>query len=269
MIYINENIKKLNKFNRHNTYVVADFDCTLTNHASASWKLLAESSLVDEMSKEKLKELYAKYKPIENNETLAKAQKEEPMLEWWNNNMDVLCAMEDPISEKAFYNIDMKDMRLRKDTYQLLRMLCDYQLPLIIISGGISNLIKMVLHREKAMLSNISVLSNEFLFENGYLVGMNENVIHSQNKDKVDLPRHIKEQVEQRENVILLGDQISDIDMAYLSQAKESLKIGILEDISKLDKYKKHFDIVISGQEESDPSYTGINKILSKTIFKR
>lgn len=87
---------------------------------------------------------------------------------------------------------------------------------------------------------------NFIKFENGIAVGVSENVIHSLNKNEVSIPNYIQKEIEDRENIILLGDSISDIKMVKEKDKLNALKIGFLDDNidEKLKDFKEAFDVV-------------------------
>ena len=66
MIYINTNkINKLN-INKDNTYIVMDFDKTITSYDSLdSWDAVANPKFVKEGIRSDMNRLYNKYRPIE------------------------------------------------------------------------------------------------------------------------------------------------------------------------------------------------------------
>ena len=64
-----------------------------------------------------------------------------------------------------------------------------------------------------------------------------------------------------RENVILLGDQTSDLLMVDENEHEEVLKIGILTDQNNLENFSTVFDIVL---EESEDYVDLKNELIGK-----
>lgn len=97
----------------------------------------------------------------------------------------------------------------------------------------------------------------------GFLVGVGKNIIHSLNKNEVSLPKDILKNLEGRKNVILLGDQISDLKMCDKSKHDMVYSICFLTDESanNLEKIKENFDIVC---EFNDDYYNLKNEIFLK-----
>ena len=74
MIY--KNNKKNFKFNKNNTYVVIDFDKTITSYESTdSWAASANPSIVDSRLMKEMDKLYEKYRPIEIDYRISKEEK--------------------------------------------------------------------------------------------------------------------------------------------------------------------------------------------------
>lgn len=76
----------------------------------------------------------------------------------------------------------------------------------------------------------------------------------------MSLPNAILEKVKNRENVILLGDQVSDLNMVDRNNHKLVISIGFLTDDTFKDIMTSNFDIVC---EESD-NYDDVKKLLFK-----
>jgi len=248
MIYTNAKAKELmNKINVNNVHVVADFDKTLTSSSSkASWSILSESGLLPEEYTIDRDALYAYYKPIENDASLGEELRQREISIWYQKHIALFqkYKLKEEIVEKAA--ADMKTMKLREGVQKFLKFLCDFNVPLVIISAGVGNFIEANLKKNECCFNNIYISSNIIEFKEGVAVGIKGSVIHGLNKGEVSLPDDIKERLEQREYIILLGDQLDDIQMVDENKRKDAVCIGFIADgnESSIEEYKKHFDIV-------------------------
>jgi len=100
----------------------------------------------------------------------------------------------------------------------------------------------------------------------GNFVGVREPIIHSFNKDE-EMIKHfpeIKKQVKGRHNIILLGDGLGDVGMASKVNYKRIIKVGFLnqEDPDRLNAFKKHYDVIISG----DSSFDYVNGLMKEIV---
>ena len=124
---------------------------------------------------------------------------------------------------------------------------------------------------------NVQLLSNTFITEDRLnentgsiektVIGYDPRLMHSLNKNEfvnVLCKNQIKGRM--RDNVILIGDLLSDHEMLTPSNHKNIINIAYLNDMKKngnlLDKYMDAYDIVICG----DGPMTPVNDIL-KEIF--
>ena len=86
------------------------------------------------------------------------------------------------------------------------------------------------------------------------------------NKDETILKEipHVYEKIQDRKNVILIGDSLEDLGMITGFSYDNLLSIGFLnyETEKNLEVYKEEFDIVIT----NDGSFAPINKILGEII---
>lgn len=248
MINYNKNVKdKLKGWNKDNIHILTDFDRTLTvGKSESSWGILSAEGFLGEEYKAERQKLYEKYRPIEIDETLEFEEKNKLMIEWWNKHISLLIKYdlrEETIIE-ATKNI--KVMKFRDGAVDLLGKLYEMNIPVIIMSAGIGNFIEEFLKNHGCYFSNIYIISNFIKFEDGKAVGISDEIIHSLNKREDLLPDIILDKIKDRPNVILLGDQISDITMISEDKREQALKIGFCEE--KVDEnikyFNKEFDVV-------------------------
>ena len=104
-------------------------------------------------------------------------------------------------------------------------------------------------------LDNVCVISNKYLWDkNGNASERVQPYIHTFTKSGVSIIGHgdIYSRVSSRKNIILLGDSLGDCHMADGLEYNNILKIGFLNsDVeTKLETYKKHFDVVITNDSD-------------------
>ena len=68
------------------------------------------------------------------------------------------------------------------------------------------------------------------------------------NKEYERIPKNIREKLEQKNKLILLGDLVEDIKMINKENLKNTLTIGFLDENieQNLEKYNNNFDIVLT-----------------------
>lgn len=247
-MYIKENIKShLPIKNLSNIYVVADFDRTITKGTSqTSWSILANSPYVPKEYIKDRQNLYNHYRPIELDETMELSKKTLLMKEWFQKHIELFVKYK--INKEIFKNAvnDTKIMEFRSGAKEFIEFLYKNDIPLIIISAGIGNFIEIFLESNNCYYNNVFVMSNKIIFKDNIAVGVENNIIHSLNKNEVALPKNIQDKLSHRNNVILLGDQISDLKMVDKSKHDVVYTTCLLADEEKdnISKIKENFDIV-------------------------
>ena len=244
-------------------HIITDFDGTLTK---ANYNGAKRPSIISVLrSKEfnylgdeyqiKAHELFDKYHPIEVDESLSIEFRKQKMDEWWKAHLDLLIK-----SKLQFEHIEKVAnsgiIELKNNCKELLHFTNINNIPVIIMSAnGIGDTISIYLNYNECLLQNIYYITNHFKFnENGFAVEYFLPMIHSLNKDETvvrDFPE-IFEKINNRKNVILIGDGIGDPGMSDGFDYKNIIKIGFLNsDLEeKLEYYKKIYDVVIIGDED-------------------
>lgn len=250
-MYINK--KKINKFkNLNNLYVVADFDRTITDgNSNTSLAVLANSNIAPKEYIEERNKLYNYYRPIEIDPNIPFDEKYTLMEEWFKKHFELLVRYKTKESDYRDILIDSNLMYFRSGAKEFIEFLHKNNIPLIIISAGIGNIIENFLKINNCLYDNIHIISNKIIFNDGIATGVDNKIIHSLNKNETSLTQDILNKINNRKDVILLGDQIGDLLMVDKNTDKELLTIGFLADDTKdnLDIMNNSFDIVCNTNE--------------------
>ena len=235
--------------NKNKLYIIADFDYTLTTKDSQNcWTVL---STIPNISKEYIKESRQNdkyYLPIEQNNSINFKEKKSLMKQWYENHIHMLIKYH--LKEKDIQKISKsKSIILRNGAAEFLKFTNKNKIPVIILSAGISTIIENVLKNNDCFYDNIYIISNIFKFKDGILKSLRNNIIHSLNKNQVEIPSKIKDVLKDKDELLLLGDNIGDTLMT-LKENTKVLKIGFLNYNDKLCDFKKYFDIIYS-QDDS------------------
>lgn len=256
-------------------YVISDFERTLTylfvngQRVTSLISILRNENYLGDEYSQIAKALFNKYHPIEIDPEIPLAQKKAKMEEWWRKHYEVLIK----IGFKKVHIrkvINSGQIKLRKGCFEFLNFLYWRRIPLLIVSssglGG--EAISMFLKKKGKLYPNIHIVSNFLNWdENGNFVGVKKPIITSLNKDgnlirKLPVFKIIKN----RENVLLLGDNIEDCQMVHGLKYRNLIKVGFLnEEIEKnLNAYKNNFDILIL----NDKDMNHVNELLREIFSK-
>ena len=257
---INERVKSIIPLkDLDNIYVVADFDRTITNgNSKTSWSILANSDLVPKSYIEERQVLYDYYRPIEISDTIDIDEKMGKMKEWYQKHIALFIKYK--ISEEIFEKAanDLRIMEFRHGAKEFIEFLHKNSIPLIIISAGIGNFIETFFRSNNCYYDNVYISSNKIIFKNGIAVGVEDNIIHSLNKNEVSLPKSISKKLVGRNGVILLGDQVSDLNMVDGSKHDFVINVGFQANDCPLEIMTSNFDIVC----EKNDDYNKVKNIL-------
>lgn len=266
MIYLNneEKINKLKeKMNLNNICIFLDFDKTITTgNSQDSWDASANIEVFGEDLSNDLDKYYEKYGPIELDYTIDVEEKEKYMEEWYEKCMDLYYEYH-LTNDKLKKSIDNSNLILRKGVKDFLFKLYEENVPVIILSAGIGNVIEQFLKEQECYYENITVISNFIKFdENGNMIKFSDNMIHSLNKNIDKLGNlKVKEAIRTKTYRIGIGDLVEDMYMMGEYPADKLLKIGFLNKniAENLEVYKKNFDIVLT----KESNFYDIEKYLS------
>lgn len=140
-------------------------------------------------------------------------------------------------------------------------MLNAAQVPVLIFSAGVGDLLEQVLQRDGVLLPNLQVVSNYMEFDsNDRVSAFRPPLIHMFNKNESSIATHHSqyfERLSSRVNAILLGDSLGDVHMdrgmpsRKDSEAGVVLKIGFLNDKinERCPQFMESFDVVRKSQD--------------------
>ena len=250
MKYINNN-EKLIKFKAKNDFcVIIDFDRTITTGASDASLGIIPQFLGGECLSERLKN-YEYYRPLELDYTIGKEEKKKIMKEWATKTFTILSKY---LTSEKIIEDSLKDanMHLRDGAKEFFKEMYEKNIPVVIMSAGVGNLIKKFLERKKVLYNNIILISNFFEFKDNKTYIDTEKLMASSNKDYSKIPKDIRKILDKKEAILLFGDIVEDIRMIDTKQKDKTLTIGFLDHNieQNLEIYNNNFDIVLTENDD-------------------
>jgi len=262
-----------------NLQVVIDFDYTMTRvhkngqRLDCSWGVMENSNLLPESYTKKTNDLRAKYLPIEQDASMTSEEKTPYMVEWYTK-ANLLLSECGAVKRHMFQDmIGASNVELREGTEKMMNHLLKNNIPVLVLSAGLGDLVEEILRYYKVYHSNVKVVSNFLDYdEEGNIVGLAGDVIHVFNKNEKSLKPvertnsdHVENddlinQIHQRSNVLLMGDSLGDPCMADgIENPSAVLKIGFLnhnietdQEITRLRKYMDAYDVVLVDDQTTD-----------------
>lgn len=262
MISIKEGLnKKISDINVNNFYVVADFDKTITSKKSnTTFSLFSKSGFYPKSYLEERNRNYDYYRPLELDPKIDKKQKSSITKKWQTASYELMLK----------YNVKEKDIKrilnisgmltLRDGAKDFIKLLNEKNIPLIISSAGIGNFIKELLILNDCYSNNIFINANMLEFKDGVIIDSIKDIIHSMNKNNIVLTEDFSDKIKDKDFAIIIGDQLSDLDMVSNLPFENSISFGFLESNINENRplFKDSFDVVL----ENDASFDEISKIL-------
>ncbi len=257
-----------------NLHILADFDLTLT--LAWTWRkfrsivsLLRSGEYLREDYASRAHELFDHYRPIEVDPNIPLEEKKWLMREWWQKHFELM--IECWLTKTDVESITEKShLELRPKVAETLQLLNENNIPVVIISASaIGEAVPLFLTKNQCNFPNISFVCNRFIWdEKGIARDVWKPIVHSYNKDETvlrDFPA-VFTQIQDRKNVILLGDSLWDIGMIEGFDYDALLKIGFLNPGSEgmRTKYFEAFDTVI----ENDGDFSLVNETIRTIIWE-
>jgi HAD superfamily hydrolase (TIGR01544 family) len=261
-------IKKLIEDGKDKLHVLADFDRTFTKayvRGQKSPTIIAQIRNGDYLTPDyssRAHALFNHYHPIEVDTNVSFEEKNEKMNEWWRKHFDLLieCGLTKDVMKEI---IEKRTLKLRKGALELIDILQESSIPLIIMSAGPGDMIKMFLEQEKRLYSNVYVIANFLKFDkNEKAIGVEEPIIHSCNKHEIEIKSlDAYKELLKRKNVLLIGDGIEDLGMIEGFSYKTLATIGFYNERAEdgkekyeqgLKEFKEKYDVVILNDSEMD-----------------
>ncbi|XP_064389119.1 7-methylguanosine phosphate-specific 5'-nucleotidase A-like isoform X2 [Halichondria panicea] len=241
--------------------VVSDFDLTLTKYrvkgqlGMTSYRVVDTSLQMSEAYRQEALSLRDLYAPIEHNQDLSLQERAQAMEDWTTGANDLL--VKHQLRRDDIPNIVAKaNVELRPHYHLFSELLSAENIPLLIFSAGLWDSVSEILEQQQGPLGdNAHIVSNRLVFNKaGVAVDYQRPVIHSYRKGTIpDRFMDVKNSIQGRYNVVLLGDTLSDTKMtAGLERVDHVIKIGFLNSNEKelMSKYKERFDIVLTGDPD-------------------
>jgi len=258
-----------------NLHVLSDFDRTLTYSTFNGEKTpslihqLRNGNYISKDYAKRAHALYEKYHPIECS-NIPQEEKNKKMFEWWDAHFKLLveCGLDLKTIEKASKDIIEEGViRLRKGVVEFLKVADKNKIPIIILTSSIGELASEFLKQQQLLLDNIYVTGNNLKFDDkGKFIGI-DKIIHVFNKHESEIKTlPVYKKIENRGNVILLGDSLGDVGMAEGVEHENIIKIAFLDESEKgsLEKFKENFDVVLLG----DPDFSFVNRLVEEILGK-
>lgn len=190
---------------KDNYYITIDFDKTITASKSLdSWMAIIDFNIYGEDCKKEIEKLNETYAPIELDYQISKEKKEQYMIEWYQKSMDLLYQY-GLTKTNLQKSLQKETLLLREGAKEFFKNLNDSQIPVIILSAGIGNVIEEFLKQQEIYFNNIHIISNFIQFKGDNMQKFEGELLHSMNKTiEGKLPKNWQDKISKAQYAILL-----------------------------------------------------------------
>jgi len=256
---------------KENFHVVADFDRTLTR-ASVNWEksstVIAQIRNGNYLTPDyapKAHALFDHYNAIEIDPNYPRDEKIKKMDERWVKHYDLI--IESWLTKQIIDEIvSKKTLQFREWSQTFFDILKGNNIPLVVISASVGDMIRVYLSQEWRLSENIHIVSNLFEFDDeGKTIRIKKPIVHCMNKSEVILDQFdFFDKVKERKNVLLLWDSLDDVDMVEWFDYKNLIKIWFLNDDTpeNRESFKEKYDMIILNDGPMDE----VNKLLKDIL---
>jgi len=250
-----EKVQHAMKGGADNIFWVCDFDRTLTkcfledgNRSLDCHDILASIPKITPECKQIMEEMMEYYYPIEIHPTMTREEKIPYMVEWYAKVNFLLNRQNLEKADVAAAVAGCTNFRIRQGVEEAFKLAYEMNIPIIIVSAGLGNVIEEVVRQRIPMPEgakdvswpNVRVLSNTIQWDaDERQCGFSEPLIHMYNKSLQDAPTEIRDMIKGRSVGMLCGDGLGDLTMAHGHQTTDVLKFGFLNEKveERLPKY--------------------------------
>ena len=247
MVFVNNHLNNIN-LNSNNFFVVMDFDDTITTFDSInSWSILENPDFVPLELKKESRKLFEKYYPIELDYTLDDAAKSTFLQEWYSKNIELFYKFN--LTEDILLNCTrVANVKFRDGFLDFLDKLHANNIPVVIFSAGIKNVITEILRANNCLFDNVYLVSNFIEFKDNKMLPFKDKIIHSSNKDISLLPNDLLNTINSKDYILLFGNLVEDLNMVGKSNLHKTISFGFLEqNVEKnIDIYRNSYDVVLT-----------------------
>jgi 2-hydroxy-3-keto-5-methylthiopentenyl-1-phosphate phosphatase len=262
MVYIDDNTKEtVQKIKSESIYFLVNFDNVITDNVSSStWNTIINNMKLKKKYIKKVEELKFKSRSVELDSSLDFCDKCDSMRDIWKEHIDLLKELNVDDKKIKHFVSSKNCLRIRDGVKNFLKIAYEKNIPVIIISEGVANVIKCLLDYNNCNYSNISIVSNNLYTDNQNDI---KKIIHPLNRNELSLPDDAKSKIKDRHVSILLASSINDINMLSKTKLKDSIKIAFLEkNINEnFDIFLNYFNIICTHNTSFDLLTNRLKKI--------
>jgi len=245
-ISFNGKWEKMAQIDPSQLLVITDFDATITaGHSEQCHDLVAVSEVLPKAFRDE-------FSPLLDWTTNANIDG----VEWWDRAHEIMLKHGVPRRPQLQRLVQGASMPPRPGAFELLQKLADMQVPVLIVSAGLSDVIEEFLRQHDINTENITVCSNRLNYGADSVpqsVSPPQPITSFTKASAYRMAGAFFRHHMQRRYVLCLGDSVTDIDAAQEVPYDEILSVGFMNSRppTAMTKYADTFDAVVLGNNGS------------------
>uniref|UniRef100_A0A665TGV4 5'-nucleotidase, cytosolic IIIB n=1 Tax=Echeneis naucrates TaxID=173247 RepID=A0A665TGV4_ECHNA len=212
---VEETLQAMRRAGVSSLQVISDFDRTLTRFThngktvATTHNILDNRLLMNEDATRKMKELLNTYYPIEIDSNRSAEEKLPLMVEWWTKVHELL--IQQKIRKDMLTQAVKESNAMLRDGYkEFFEHLAEHQVPLLIFSAGVGDILEEVIRQNQVFHSNVHIISNYMDFD------QTVNIVFSLSVVCLSQVEERKELYANSFGIILVKDETMDVPNAIL-----------------------------------------------------
>ncbi|XP_056634989.1 cytosolic 5'-nucleotidase 3-like [Diorhabda sublineata] len=270
---VNEKLEKLIKDGISKVQVISDFDGTITKQhvnnktQSHGYLILYQLPFFPPELPRRAFEIKQEYTRYLSEPNLEYSERLTRMSELWSKSIEVFNGFVITKNQLDDHCLNL-GLQLRDNTKEFFNLLEEEEIPILLVSAGIGDIIESTMRNEGVSNSKIEIAANYLNFDHeGRLNGLKTPPIHKLNKTDCIKDKQFYNTLKEKGNVIVIGDQLGDAVMVEkLDNVNTVLKIGFFygEPDSALPKWQDTFDIILKDDQSMNIPNAVLNLLKNK-----
>lgn len=253
MVYIDDNTKeKLQKLKFNSIYFLINFDNVLTDSNSCdTWSVITNNMKLKKRFVKKFADLNNKFVLTELDTSITLEDRHSTLKHIWSEKIDLLRELEIDDKKITKFMSKQDNLKIRDGVCEFLKFTYENNIPVIIISDGIFEIIQSFLKYNKCDYGNVNIVSNN-LFHNSN--SLQNDVVCPFNKNELIINDILKDNIKERKVSILLAGTINDINILSKEKLNDSIKVAFLDRFinENFDTFLNYFNIICTHNTSFD-----------------
>lgn len=250
MVYIDDDTKdKIKKVKLDSLYFLINFDNVITDVDSVyTWESITNNVKLKKKQTKRIDGNVNLIKKTILDNNMDHEEKCKVLQDIWLEHINLIKELD--LTDKKMMKIiaDPENFKIRNGVQNLFEFAHDNNIPVIIISEGLHEVIECFLECYKCNYDNIHIIANRFK------LGGNQQIIHTLNKNEKCLPDKVLDKVKDKKTAVLFASTIYDINILSKDSLKGSIKIAFLDKFinDNFDIYLNYFNVICTHNTSFD-----------------